>query len=361
MAWAASWLVHVWRLLFALPIRHTDRSAQTPPLDRTKSISITSTTTSTSISSNSIQMIGEVDWIRHGERMDHVVKGWQGTAVLPRTDPPLSPSGLLQAVETGLCYRKERLRMAEHNTGSIPTFCIWSSPFVRCLQTATIIAVVGFDGSIPVNVHEGLGDWKCTRLYPSGPPELLWRRGHLTPALRDLLRSTINDAIAALESCQPLLRRHNLKPKNLARWRSCREESSLLIAHSEDDVVPLATYPESTTAFRDRCRRLLTNTGTGSVVISTEKAPSSSVVWELRVTHADVIEKILAEGLPRVGHKFSGGLSVPYCSITATVPTAAAPMLHATMSSIPWELKPLGGEVGRSDHLRTTGVALSFR
>jgi hypothetical protein len=306
-----------------------------------------------------INELVEVDWIRHGERIDHVVKGWQGTAMLSRTDPPLSPGGLLQAVETGLAYRKERLRLGESSTTR--TFRIRSSPFVRCLQTATIIAVVGFDGFVVVGVDDALGDWRGTKLYPSGPPELLWKRQSLgpSPAMVKLLRGTIDDAISALEKCQPLLRRHNIKPKSIARWRSCNEET-LVVSDCTFDGSS-CSYPESFNEFRDRCSRLLANDRQRSVLFNPKRTlcTDDPSLWELRITHADVVERVLAEGLPRAGHKFTGGLSVPYCSITAMVPSSFSTAASATSPGL-WGLKPLS-EVGGADHLRTSGVAVSFR
>ena len=65
--------------------------------------------------------------VRHGERIDAVEKGWKKTAARPH-DPPLTPTGFEQAAATGRALRDHRLD------------AIYTSPFLRCVQTATAIA-----------------------------------------------------------------------------------------------------------------------------------------------------------------------------------------------------------------------------
>ena len=70
---------------------------------------------------------GSVWVVRHGERIDAVEKGWKKTAARPH-DPPLTPTGFEQAAATGRALRDHRLD------------AIYTSPFLRCVQTATAIA-----------------------------------------------------------------------------------------------------------------------------------------------------------------------------------------------------------------------------
>lgn len=85
-----------------------------------------------------------VIWIvRHGNRLDFEDPNWHRTATCPY-DPPLSEEGELQARETGRRLVAEGI---DH---------IWSSPFLRCVQTAQLIAEE-IDSSF--KLEEGLSEW----------------------------------------------------------------------------------------------------------------------------------------------------------------------------------------------------------
>lgn len=85
-----------------------------------------------------------VVWIvRHGNRQDFEDPNWHRTAIRPY-DPPLSEEGQEQARETGRRLIGEEI---DH---------IWSSPFLRCVETAQLIAEE-IDGSF--KVEEGLSEW----------------------------------------------------------------------------------------------------------------------------------------------------------------------------------------------------------
>lgn len=299
--------------------------------------------------------------------MDHAVKGWQGSANIPRTDPPLSPThGLMQAVETGLHYRQQRLRSGgaqqqddTSNTtmlGGVRSYCIRSSPYLRCWQTAVLVSIVGFDGHAPITVDPALGDWKSTKLYPNGGPVLC---GSLTDSSfeldRQLMEHTILEGLRALEECKALLRRHNIKPKCLARWRSLASGySTASVVHDGRSLTLHPTYPESLSAFRQRCQLSLSAVQDERCTLTAADGKNESVTVELRVTHADVIDQVLASFLPRVGHKFTGGLSVPYCSITTLVPFATRGSGEGQ-----WKLK-VGSTVGEVAHLRCSALEVSF-
>lgn len=83
-------------------------------------------------------------WIvRHGSRKDFEDPEWHRTAARPY-DPPLSEEGRRQAQETGRRLVRENITH------------IWSSPFLRCVQTAQLIAEE-IDGSF--KLEEGLSEW----------------------------------------------------------------------------------------------------------------------------------------------------------------------------------------------------------
>lgn len=101
--------------------------------------------------------------LRHGERLDHVDRAWRGC------DPPLSNSGRMQAVETGLFFaRYQREKAVEQRMKGLLSM-IMSSPFHRCLETAIIVNIVGFRGSLPLFVNPLLSDWLQAKVFRSAP------------------------------------------------------------------------------------------------------------------------------------------------------------------------------------------------
>ncbi|THG08096.1 hypothetical protein TEA_015336 [Camellia sinensis var. sinensis] len=74
--------------------------------------------------------------MRHGDRIDNFEPLWSASAARP-WDPPLVDAGLVRAFCTG---RKFRTQLG------FPIHCVFVSPFLRCLQTAS--QVIG-----------GAGDW----------------------------------------------------------------------------------------------------------------------------------------------------------------------------------------------------------
>eukprot|EP01137_Pigoraptor_chileana_P007412 Opistho-2@52962 len=93
-------------------------------------------------------------WItRHGERMDSIDEDWEETAERP-WDPPLTDRGKEQARLTGVFLRDEGV---SH---------VFSSPFLRCLQTADEIAKVL---NVPVMVENGLSEFMTLQWFPKKP------------------------------------------------------------------------------------------------------------------------------------------------------------------------------------------------
>lgn len=89
---------------------------------------------------------GSVWIVRHGERVDVVNPDWLVTAERPH-DPPLTEFGCAQAAATG-----EYLL----GLGDRVDF-VYTSPFLRCVQTASAIAR-GL-GGVPLRVEPGLCEW----------------------------------------------------------------------------------------------------------------------------------------------------------------------------------------------------------
>lgn len=108
--------------------------------------------------------------LRHGERLDHVDR------TCKESDPPLSPSGRLQALETALFFRRlQRDNKIETRLKGLISIFI-SSPFCRCIETAVIINIVGFGGSLPLFINPLLSDWLQTKVFRAVPT----LRGHYT-------------------------------------------------------------------------------------------------------------------------------------------------------------------------------------
>ena len=87
--------------------------------------------------------------LRHGERIDHVDPDWQGW------DPPLSPQGVNQAQLTATFLRTHNIER------------IYSSPFLRTLQTAHAVAE---ELDLPLRMESGLSEWMNPQWFPTPPP-----------------------------------------------------------------------------------------------------------------------------------------------------------------------------------------------
>lgn len=96
-------------------------------------------------------------WLaRHGNRLDFDDPEWAKRALRPY-DPPLSPEGRRQA--EAMAARLARAPIAQ----------LFSSPFLRCVETAAPIAErIG----IPIRIERGLSEWLNSEWF-SEPPELL--------------------------------------------------------------------------------------------------------------------------------------------------------------------------------------------
>lgn len=99
---------------------------------------------------------GSVWIVRHGERIDSVDKSWKTTAERPH-DPPLTPLGIEQAAASGRALRGHRLDV------------IFTSPFLRCVQTALAIAEALGPDAPRIQVEPGLGEWLFNRWFKAQP------------------------------------------------------------------------------------------------------------------------------------------------------------------------------------------------
>jgi broad specificity phosphatase PhoE len=101
-------------------------------------------------------------WIaRHGNRLDFVHPEWFNTAER-RYDPPLSDDGLIQAKQLGQRLKDE------------PIAHIFSSPFLRAIQTADCVAEAL---NLSIKIEAGLSEWLNPQWMSCAPetqpPEML--------------------------------------------------------------------------------------------------------------------------------------------------------------------------------------------
>ena len=106
---------------------------------------------------------GDVKYIyvmRHGERYDSVHPEWKATAKRPH-DPHLSADGVKQAYTTGR-FIAERTRK-ERGEDEMADIAIYTSPFLRCVQTAKAISHGYYDQLTgkPVSHHTTPSSARC--------------------------------------------------------------------------------------------------------------------------------------------------------------------------------------------------------
>ncbi|KAJ5073391.1 phosphoglycerate mutase family protein [Anaeramoeba ignava] len=89
--------------------------------------------------------------IRHGERIDDVDENWEKTAK-NKYDPTLTENGKQQAFKTGKRLKNESISL------------IFSSPFLRCLQTAKAVAD---QINLEINCEQGLSEFINKNWFPS--------------------------------------------------------------------------------------------------------------------------------------------------------------------------------------------------
>jgi probable phosphoglycerate mutase len=91
--------------------------------------------------------------VRHAMRQDNEDKSWGQTAARP-DDPPLSPTGRVQARETGR-YLKDK--------GITALYC---SPFLRAIQTAQMVSE---EIGVRIRVENALSEWLNPKWFEQRP------------------------------------------------------------------------------------------------------------------------------------------------------------------------------------------------
>ncbi|KAJ1568301.1 hypothetical protein HK096_006961 [Nowakowskiella sp. JEL0078] len=84
--------------------------------------------------------------VRHGERIDNVDPYWTKSAKDPY-DPPLTENGLAQAETTGIFISGNNLTSSD----TLPIRHVFTSPFLRCVQTANeIVSALPLSQAFPI-------------------------------------------------------------------------------------------------------------------------------------------------------------------------------------------------------------------
>lgn len=94
--------------------------------------------------------------IRHAARLDFIQPEWFTTAIHPY-DPPLSPAGI------------EQSQLLAHKFSGEPIDAIFTSPFLRTIQTAAPIAHLL---QLSIQLEWGLCEWLCQEWTSSFPETL---------------------------------------------------------------------------------------------------------------------------------------------------------------------------------------------
>lgn len=101
---------------------------------------------------------------RHGQRKDHVLEEYPEFKHHP--DSPLTPLGYQQAREVGQRLKKEIELIAERH-GVQPVVTFESSPFLRCIETAT---QVGKElGLNECTLNYFFGEWLADWIFKENP------------------------------------------------------------------------------------------------------------------------------------------------------------------------------------------------
>lgn len=97
-------------------------------------------------------------WVmRHGERADVADPNWDATTEERPHDPSLTELGVRQAMATGRAMRDRNARVD----------VIYTSPFLRCVQTAA--AVAAELGDVPLRIEPGLSELAHAEWFDSPP------------------------------------------------------------------------------------------------------------------------------------------------------------------------------------------------
>lgn len=96
--------------------------------------------------------------VRHGERIDDVDQDWLKTAKFP-SDPPLTQRGRAQASAAGKL-------IASQGKWPAPPIAVISSPFRRCIETASAIVQACTGPPPPLFIEPGISEWIIEKHFP---------------------------------------------------------------------------------------------------------------------------------------------------------------------------------------------------
>lgn len=99
---------------------------------------------------------------RHGERLDFVDRSWRITATHP-DDAPLTPRGERQAMDLG------------RHLSSSGISTIISSPFQRCVRTASIVASQLVTTNMKIAIEPGVCEWLNQHWYSQTANGPIWK------------------------------------------------------------------------------------------------------------------------------------------------------------------------------------------
>ena len=113
--------------------------------------------------------------VRHGERLDSVDETWRSHASRPH-DPPLSPAGVKQAYAAGRLIHQRVV--AERGVDSAADIGVFSSPFLRCVQSAKALSTGYYDQlqgrqkvdfDVQIKIEHGLAEFLTPRQQRQQP------------------------------------------------------------------------------------------------------------------------------------------------------------------------------------------------
>ncbi|KAI9030946.1 histidine phosphatase superfamily [Phycomyces nitens] len=223
--------------------------------------------------------------IRHGERIDHVNKTWQPDPRDGIWDPPLSSTGHRQAEQTG--SRLVDLLLDRGIKPQKALVVIYTSPFLRCVETAIGIAsgmakhhTQEQAGSLlrPIlRLDLGLGEWLSDKFFNEVcPAQLMISRRQEALARRQ--------AMTYAAAAHP----HRLFPKG-----SLDTLPPLIIDYGHHSMCTEFNYPESYPEMLDRFEEGRKHCMERSTLGLPVKIDSSTVVVPVFVTHAVGVNALL--------------------------------------------------------------------
>ncbi|KAJ1978064.1 guanine nucleotide exchange protein for ADP-robosylation factor [Dimargaris xerosporica] len=280
-------------------------------------------------------------FVRHGERRDHVDPSWADSTPRPH-DPPLSDNGIEQAYVTGRFLHDLEREGAHSGKVTTPLYWVFTSPFLRCVQTAGHI-IRGLKSRTtgeaspagPATRHIEASSLPCLHLEP-GLGEWMSDQYFTAPIEEDLV-ATRHQELARGADAHPLTARQEIA------W----------------DYQPLATelaaYPESFPDLATRIEQTLSGLVRQVTHRAQQLAGSSAPrrVVVVLVTHGACINKLLWATTRQFRTDFPD-----YCCLArarlrpapAQLTTSATPAL-AQLSYHAWEMKPRVLALAETDHL----------